>query len=118
MVFPANDADPMSRNKNVFTSVDRHLYLASVTYMAGKDKKKFRSHERQKISPRRYSAYCFLFVKHLSSGSPRIGLNHLSFDQMCYQVALLPPKNILQNKIPNAFRQQQQQCYFLYRIQA
>ena len=38
----------MSRNKNVFTSVDRHLYLASVTYMAGKDKKKFRSHERQK----------------------------------------------------------------------
>ena len=48
LVFPANDADPMSRNKNVFTSVDRHLYLASVTYMAGKDKKKFRSHERQK----------------------------------------------------------------------
>ena len=43
----------MSGNKNVFTSVDRHLYLASVTYMAGKDKKKFRSHERQKISPRK-----------------------------------------------------------------
>ena len=82
----------MSRNKNVFTSVDRHLYLASVTYMAGKDKKKFRSHERQKISPRRYRPYCFLFVKHLSSGSPRIGLNHLSFDQMCYQVAPLPKK--------------------------
>ena len=108
MVFPANDADPMSRNKNVFTSVDRHLYLASVTYMAGKDKKKFLSHERQKISPKRYSRpIVFLFVKHLSSGSPRIGLNHLSFDQMCYQVASSPKKNILQNKIPNAYRHQQ-----------
>ena len=108
----------MSRNKNVFTSVDRHLYLASVTYMAGKDKKKFRSHERQKKVQEKIQAYCFLFVKHLSSGSPRIGLNHLSFDQMCYQVASSPKKNILQNKIPNAYRQQQQQCDFLYRIRA
>ena len=60
--FSGNDADPMSRNKNVFTSVDRHLYLASVTYMAGKDKKKFRSHERQKISPRRYRPIVFFLL--------------------------------------------------------
>ena len=47
---------------------------------------------RDKKKSKKIQPYCFLFVKHLSSGSPRIGLNHLSFDQMCYQVDPLPKK--------------------------
>ena len=81
--------------KNVFISVYRHLYLASVTYKAGKDKKKFRSHERQKKSPRRYRPIVFFLLSIYLVEVPELD-SIISFDQMC--VVLPTPKNIFQNK--------------------